>query len=430
MKGFDLPKELLLGCATAATQIEGGDVNVNWYDWSLKGRVGKGESSIVGAGHWDRVVEDVALLSELNQQVYRMSLEWSRIEPREGEWSAEGIEHYREELKLLRSKGITPLVTLHHFSCPQWFQERGAWLAPDAVETFVRFAEKAVGEFGDLVAEWCTINEPNVFANDSYLDGKYPPGADGDLGAYIKVSAALIRAHLKAYKSIHRIRTTMGWHDTQVGFAHHLAVFEPANIFAVPGMAINHHMFHEIYFKGFVEGKLVFPLGSGFPEGRGRFCDFIGINYYSRHLFQPVWRPATLFVSPGVDPATPAEQLNDLGWEIYPEGLSHWARKVWKRYKLPLVITENGIPDAADAKRWVFIKEHLAQVKTLIDEGVRITRYCYWSFLDNLEWNDGYGPRFGLVEVDYKTMRRTVRPSALKYAHVCGSHRVPEEELP
>jgi beta-glucosidase len=125
MAGFTLPKELLLGTATAATQIEGGDVNCNWYYWSLAGRVGGGESSLPGAGHWDRVEEDVELMASLNLECYRMSVEWSRIEPRPGEWSSEGIAHYRGEFELLAAKGIKTLVTLHHFSCPQWFQERG-----------------------------------------------------------------------------------------------------------------------------------------------------------------------------------------------------------------------------------------------------------------------------------------------------------------
>jgi len=169
--GFDLPKELLLGSASAATQIEGGDTNSNWYYWSLAGRVGHGESSLAGADHWNRYVEDTELLSELRQECYRMSLEWSRIEPRPGEWSREGIEHYRKELELLSAKGIRPHVTLHHFSCPQWFQERGGWLAPAAVERFLAFVRRAVEEYGDLVAEWCTINEPNVLVNGSYVDG-------------------------------------------------------------------------------------------------------------------------------------------------------------------------------------------------------------------------------------------------------------------
>lgn len=428
-EGFDLPAGLLLGSATAPTQIEGGDTNCNWYAWSLAGRVGQGESSLGGADHWKRWREDVELLAGLGQQCYRMGLEWSRLEPRPGEWSADGLAHYREEIGLLRQRGIVPLVTLHHFSCPQWFQERGGWLAPDAVDCFLRYVTYAVSQLGDLVAEWCTINEPNVFANDSYMDGKYPPGGQGDIGAYFKVARNLILAHLRAYRAIHRIRQEQGHAATQptrVGFAHHLAVFEPAgrHPLARLGCALQDYLFHTIFFRGFVEGRLVFPLGHGQPEGPGIFCDYLGINYYSRHLFRRSWNPAKLFATPGTDPTLPPEALNDLGWEIYPPGLYQVARRAWDRYHLPVWITENGIPDAADGQRSRFIAEHLWQLRRLAGEGVAVERYYHWSFLDNLEWNDGYGPRFGLVEVDYRTMDRHVRPSARYYAAICKSRRV------
>ena len=427
MASFDLPKELLLGSATAAAQIEGGDVNCNWYAWSLAGRVGKGESSLGGAGHWDRVEEDVALLSSLNQECYRMSIEWSRIEPEQGAWSPEGLAHYRRELELLAAAGIKPHVSLHHFSCPQWLQERGGWLAPDAVERFLAFARRVVEEYADLAAEWTTINEPNVLANSSYMEGNFPPGAKGDMGGYFRASRALIEAHCRAYALIHEIRDVRGYPEpTRVGFAHHLAVFAPKNALAALGTALSDFLFHRIFFAGFVEGRLLPPLGFGKPFGRpganGLFCDFIGVNYYSRHLFTACARPP--FAAEGVDPK--AADRNDLGWEIYPQGLFEVCLATWKRYALPIHITENGIADASDSRRGRFIIDHLAQVRRLLDAGVKVERYFHWSLMDNLEWHDGYGPRFGLVEVDYATMERKPRPSARLYAEICATKRVPE----
>lgn len=425
MKAFDLPPALLFGSATAATQIEGGDRNVNWYHWSLAGKVAGGESSLPGSGHWDRLEADTDLLAAMNQQCYRLSLEWSRLEPQEGQWSAEGLAHYRRELTLLRRKNIVPIVTLHHFSCPQWFQDRDAWLAPDAVETFLRFVSFVVENLGDLVDEWCTINEPNVFVNETYMDGHFPGGRKDDLGACLKASDQLIRAHLKAYHLIHRIRRDKGFAGvTKVGFAHHAAVFEAGSWGAVPGTWFSDRLFHQMFLRGFVEGKLILPLGTGRPEGRGTFCDFVGINYYSRHRFRVNANPATLFAGP-VDPVVPAERRNDLGWEIYPSGLFQVAKGVWDRYHLPLFITENGIADARDEKREAFLRDHLAEVKRLLDAGAEVQRYCHWSFIDNFEWQQGYAPRFGLVEVDYTTMERRVRPSGLFYAEVCRTHRVP-----
>ncbi|MDC7127101.1 MAG: glycoside hydrolase family 1 protein [Spirochaetales bacterium] len=429
MADFNLPKKLLLGSATAATQIEGGDKNCNWYQWSLDGKVGNGESSLTGADHYNRFKEDINLLAELNQQCYRMSIEWSRIEPSKGKWSSDGIAHYREELSLLREKGILPLVTLHHFSCPQWFQDKGGWTADTAVEDFISFCEKVVEEFGDIVNEWCTINEPNVFANDTYMDGKYPPGHFGDMKSYFKVSRNMVIAHIKAYKLIHRIRTEKGFSgETAVGFAHHLAYFESSRkgLLASLGRGLITRLFQTVYFKGMVEGQLIAPLGSGYPEGKGCYCDFIGVNYYSRHIITPTLNPGALFGTIDFDPNVPDERKNDLGWEIYPPGLYKVIKKCWDKYKLPIHVTENGLPDADDGKRASFIREHLKEVKHLLDDGVDVRRYYYWSLLDNLEWNDGYGPRFGLIEVDYNTMERHVRPSAEYYAEVCKNHMVKE----
>ncbi|TGK44720.1 glycoside hydrolase family 1 protein [Leptospira andrefontaineae] len=424
---FELPKEFLLGSATAATQIEGGDTNNNWYAWSLAGKVGNGESSITGADHYRRYVEDIELLSQLHQECYRMSIEWSRIEPKQGEWSTVGVEHYRDEFQRLIKAGIKPLVTLHHFSCPQWYQEKGGWLSKDAVEDFMRFVDFSVKSFGDLVSEWCTINEPNVFANDSYMDGKYPPGSHGDIAAYMKVTKNLILVHLKSYKLIHKIRKELGFKgETKVGFAHHLAIFEPFNShpLAKLGCFLSDYLFHEIHMKGFIEGKLCFPVGFGYPEGKGIFCDFIGINYYSRHLFKASYNPGNLFATPLVDPSISESEKNDLGWEIYPEGIHKVCHRAWDKYKLPIYITENGIPDEKDEKREKYIIDHLYQIKLLLDEGVKVERYYHWSFLDNLEWNDGYGPRFGLVEVDYATMKRKPRLSALRYAEICRTKKI------
>jgi beta-glucosidase len=298
-------------------------------------------------------------------------------------------------------------------------------LAPDAVETFLRFTAHVVEGLGDLVDEWCTINEPNVFVNETYMDGHHPGGRVNDLAGCLKAATNLIRAHWGAYELIHRLRGAKGLSGTKVGFAHHLAVFEPATWGARLGTWFSNHLFHEIFWKGFVEGRLVFPLAGGKAPGHGPYCDFVGINYYSRHLFRVNGNPATLFAGPTVDPAVPAERLNDLGWEIYPSGLFQVVKAAWDRYRLPVFITENGIADARDEKRERYLRDHLAEVKRLLDAGVDVQRYCHWSFTDNFEWQQGYSPRFGLVEVDYATMQRTVRPSGRFYAEICRTHRVP-----
>ncbi len=428
MKPIIFPKDFLFGSATAASQIEGNDPNTNWYHWGEQGKIDRNESPITACDHYHRYKEDIELMESLNQETYRMSIEWSRLEPKKGEWSQVGIDHYRDELELLLAKNIKPLVTLHHFSIPQWMQEEGGFLSPNSVDYFIEFTKKVVECYGDVINEYCTINEPNVFVNDTYLDGKYPPGDKGNLSGYFKASKNLMVCHLKAYVLIHKMRKEMGYSDTKVGFAHHLAYFTPKNPLLKPSRKLMDYLFHGIFFRGMVEGKIRGVKVPEAPRG-GVYCDFLGINYYSRHLIVPSFDIGMLFGKITFDPSVPKNRLNDLGWEIYPKGLYKMLRRTYRKYKMPLYITENGIPDKADAKRGQFIVEHLLQVKKLLDKGVDVQRYYHWSLLDNLEWNEGYAPKFGLVEVNYETQERTPRPSAYLYSRICKEKQISEDLL-
>lgn len=431
MKSIRLPKEFLFGSATAATQIEGGDRNSNWYHWGLQGKISNNESPIVAADHYNRVEEDIRLMKEMNHEIYRMSIEWSRIEPQEGVWSEEGISHYQKEIKALLKTGIKPLITLHHFSHPQWFEEMGQWTNKNSVMYFLRFTKKIVSSIGHDVCEFCTINEPNVFVNDTFMEGKYPPGNKDDIKSYFKASRHLIIAHLKTYEMIHMMREKMGYNDTLVGIAMHMAYFDVSGnkLLTRVSKKLMDYSFHKLFLNGMVEGHLTFPIGSGYPLGKGRFCDFLGINYYSRHLIHSSSNPAMLFGEVRVDETLPDEKVNDLGWEIYPEGLYRVVKKVYELYKIPIYITENGIPDVNDIKRSKFIYEHILEIKRLLEENVDIRRYYHWSLLDNLEWNDGFSPRFGLVEVNYDTQERTIRKSGRFYSELCRSKEVTEEMI-
>jgi len=171
MEPFALPEDFLLGTATASLQIEGGDRNNSWYRWVQTGHVKDGSSCIVADDHWNRVSEDIELMKQLHQQTYRMSLEWSRIEPARGQFNKDAIQHYRRELQQLTSAGIRPLVTLHHFSNPLWLEDAGAWTNPDVISLFERYTAYVVENLGDLVSDWCTINEPNVYLASGYVLG-------------------------------------------------------------------------------------------------------------------------------------------------------------------------------------------------------------------------------------------------------------------
>jgi beta-glucosidase len=394
LKELILPGHILLGSATAATQIEGGDKNSNWYHWSLKGRIANNESSLVAADHYNRVEEDIKLMTEMNHEVYRLSIEWSRFEPKEGVWSEEGIDHYRNEIKALLKVGIKPLVTLHHFSHPQWFEEKGAWTSKGCIFYFKRFAEKVIEAIGSDVSEYCTINEPNVFVNDTYLDGKYPPGRKNDMISYFKAAKNMIRAHLQVYELIHRMRKKMGYSDTMVGIAMHLAYFDVIGQKPLARLSrkLMDYSFHQIFLNGMVAGRLTFLLGMGSSSRGVSSCDFLGVNYYSRHIIHSSLNPAMLFGEVKVEKNLLDHKVNDLGWEIYPEGLYRVIKAEFGKYNLPIYITENGIPDEKDRKRARFIYDHL-------------------------------------VEVDYETQERRIRKSGRFYGEICKSKKITEEMI-
>ncbi len=431
MKEFNLPKDFLLGSATAASQIEGNDYNTNWYHWYEQGMIENNDNPFIASDHFHHLKEDLAILKELNQDVYRMSIEWSRIEPREGEWSVEGLKYYRREIKALLKAGIKPLVTLHHFSHPQWFEEKGQWTSDEAVRYFLRFVKVLVINLGDLISEYCTINEPNVMAMGSYLTGEFPPGKKDDLKSYFKVSKNFIIAHIKAYELIHKIRERKGFTDTKVGFAMHYTYLEadkkcPMTKHSVKAM---NYLFHTIFEKGFFEGKASLPICFNIKRKYDSYCDFMGINYYTRHVIYPSKNIAMLFGEAEIDRTIPKGELSDLGWQIYPDGLYNVVKAAYEKYPMPVYITENGIADDADEKRVNYIYEHLKAVSNLIEDGVDVKRFYYWSTMDNLEWSHGYWPRFGLVEIDYENGKRTIRKSGRFYSEICKNKKVTNEMI-
>ncbi|MEW6264912.1 MAG: glycoside hydrolase family 1 protein [Thermodesulfobacteriota bacterium] len=411
METFRLPDDLLLGVATSATQIEGGETNHSWYRWSSQaGRTKDGKDTSVANDHWHRVDQDLELMRRLNVQTYRLGLEWSRLEPRPGEFSLEAARHYRDEISQLREAGLTPLVTLHHFSNPLWLEDDGGWTNPQVVGLFERYTDFCVRQLGDLVSDWVTINEPNVYLTFGYTRGIWPPGRN-DLRAFGKGARLMIAAHIAAYRTIHRRRREMGLGDTKVGLAHHLRVFTPKHGRLLEKMVCRMYerLFHDMFIVGAAEGRLLPPLGLGRPRGRGDYQDFFGVNYYSRDIisFSPA-RYGEMFGRFEVKAGAP---VNDLGWEIYPEGLYTLCARYYKRYGQPIYITENGTPDARDAFRAKYIYDHLRQIKLLRDDGVDVRRYYHWTLMDNFEWAEGYTARFGLIEVDFDTQARTIRPS-------------------
>ena len=419
---FELPKSFLLGSATASLQIEGGDRNNNWFRWCEQKRIKDGSHCVSADDHWNRVDEDIALMKKLNHQVYRLGIEWSRIEPAKGEFDKAAVNHYRDEITKLKAAGIEPLVTLHHFSNPLWMEDAEAWTNPESIDLFVRYARFVVENLGDLVSKWVTINEPNVYLAFGYVFGLWPPGENSIL-KYFKGAKHMAKAHIAAYRLIHEIRKSMNKTDTQVGVAYHIRLYDPKkNTGLTRWVARNvENLFQDIFINAMTTGKFTFPIGHGYPMGKAVVADFFGINYYTRDMISFAWNPGMLFAK--LDVKEDSER-NDLNWEIYPEGLTRVLKKYHERFHLPILITENGTCDAKDAFRTKYIYTHLKAVKDALDAGVDVREYYHWSTMDNFEWVEGESAKFGLIEVDYSNQKRTIRRSGEFYGEALKNKAV------
>jgi beta-glucosidase len=430
MNPLQLQKNFMMGSATAATQIEGGDQNNSWYRWCREsGHIHDGSSCIRADDHWNRYREDIQLMKELHHDIYRMGIEWSRIEPEQGKFDLAAVRHYRDEISLLLQNSIKPLVTLHHFSNPLWFEDMGGWENKNAAALFTRFTNLIVNELGDLVSDWVTINEPNVFLINGYERGIWPPGKKNIL-AMFKAFRNIALAHIQSYREIHQIRAKRCFPgETRVGVAHHLRIFDPAdNRFRnkFPAKIIQ-YLSQDLFLESMGHGKFSFPLGFGnYPLGRGKYYDFIGINYYTRDIVSLAFEPANMFGKLTVKNNAPC---NDLGWEIYPEGLYRLCTLYYQKYQASIFITENGICDAADSRRAKFLYDHLQQVTRLQQEGIPVERYYHWSLIDNFEWLEGESAAFGLIANNYETQQRTVRKSGQFYGEICAKKAITEEMI-
>ena len=412
---FKLKDGLLLGSATAATQIEGGDENNNWARFAAEGKVKDGSSPVTASGHYTRVREDIDLMAEMGLQIYRFGIEWSRIEPRRGEYDAEAIFHYREEIEYMIEKGIKPLLTIHHFTNPLWFEDMGAFEHKDSPEIFLSLTKKVVEAFGDIVSEYITINEPNVYATNSLLWGYWPPEKKS-MAALVNCFSNMTAAHILSYNYIHEKRRQMGYDDTRVSFANHLRVFEPKNPknpFHRIASSLSEYLFQGAITEAMMTGRCAFPVLRRKGVKKGKYHDFIGINYYSRST-----------VTGFSDGVREDCYKNDLGWEIYHEGLIELANRLGKKYGGEVYVTENGTCDNTDSFRARFVYDQLKMISEIENP---ITRYYHWSFMDNFEWKEGERERFGLVYVDYKTQKRTVKESGKLYSSIIQAGGVTEE---
>ena len=401
-KTIKFPKDFLWGVSTSAYQIEGGIKN-DWSGWEkspervkqLK-KAGKNPADFIcgqACDSYNKHEEDIKLVKELNCGAYRFGIEWARIEPQEGKFDKNVIKHYRQMLKAVKAQNLKVVLTLWHWTNPSWLANQGGWYNKKSVEAFTRYTEFVINELGDLVDYWITMNEPMVHVLNGHVTGIFPPNKKSLFKAR-RAFKNLAKAHIITYEIIHR-----KYPKAQVSITKLTNYFEPARKFCLNEVAMAKlaHYFWNHKFLSKIKDSL----------------DFIGLDYYFHDRI--IWRPPFI--------KNKNEKITDMGWEIYPKGLYKVLKYVAK-FKKPIMIIENGLADEDDNQRADFIKEHLRYIHKAIDEGIDVIGYFHWSLLDNFEWAEGYGPKFGLYSVNRKTLARTARSSAKVYAQICKKNEV------
>lgn len=428
MNGKEFPQGFLWGAATSSHQIEGGNTANDWWEWEQAGKTT--DKSGAACGSFERYAEDFDLAKSLGHTAHRFSIEWSRVQPEENRWDENAIGHYREVAKALKTRGLEPVVTLHHFTLPAWFSKLGGWEHPKAAEYFAAYAKTMVRALGPDIRFWITINEPNVLTFKGYLEGTWPPGKQSVWASW-PATCGIVRAAYRSYAAIHAEYKKQAWPVCRVGVAQHLMCTDPSDPArrADRAAASRRKFFNNDIFLRLLMGKaddwIVILAGC---SGKGRAMDFIGVNYYFREIIRavstgPFWEKSIGAVD-REHPEFKTSEKNDLDWLVYPDGLRRVVLEASRTYKLPILITENGICTHDEEQRARFIRSHLTALRAAIDEGAEVFGYLYWSLLDNFEWSIGYAPKFGLIAVDPATLKRTVKPSALDYSQICRSNRV------
>jgi len=401
----DFPADFYWGAATASYQVEGGIDNCDWAEAARQGRV---PDCGLACDHYNRYEADFDLAKELGHTAHRFSIEWSRIEPEEGQFDRIAIEHYREVLQALKDRNIKPFVTIWHFTLPLWFSRSGSFERHDSPEIFARYAAFVVQELGDLCEHFSTMNEPNVFGSNGWLRGSWPPfkrfaltdlvsitnsgnnfedKADKgikNIFLYNRVMKNLAKAHNAAYAAIKSISPA-----TEVSVVKHVIVFDAnANPINKIKAAIANYSWTRIFMNRTHE-----------------CCDSIGLNYYFYTQFgdKRDWKKT------------------DMDWNFAPEHI-YKALHMLARYKLPIFVSEAGLADHDDSDRAEYITRQIDGVKQAIADGVDVRGHLYWSLMDNYEWALGFDKQFGLIKINYDTLEREIRPSALVYKDLIEKH--------
>lgn len=412
-------KSFLVGAATAAHQVEGNNTHSDYWAMERMKSTSFAEPSQDAVDHYHRYEEDIDLMAKAGLNCYRFSIEWARIEPAEGEFDSQALEHYRKVLRCCQKKGITPIVTLHHFTSPKWLIEKGGWEAASTVEYFRRYCVYIAENLGSELEYVITINEANMGLQLSTIAKRYLrkmllPGkkeTDGKAQVGINLKQMLANQKRAAAENLEVFgveklatfvsqRTEKG--DLLIMQAHAAArdAIKALCSHLKVGLSLS---LHDIQWEKGGKGKAAREWHTEFehylPFIQGD--DFLGIQNYARTRFHFFGQ---------MDPPKGA-RLTQMQYEFYPQALENVIRKVHRAFSGELIVTENGIATEDDGQRREFIQQALAGVQSCIRDGIPVKGYCYWSLLDNFEWQKGFSMTFGLIAVDRQTQTRYPKES-------------------
>tara|TARA_B100000886_G_scaffold99440_1_gene65976 strand:+ start:1735 stop:3003 length:1269 start_codon:yes stop_codon:yes gene_type:complete len=418
MNELKFPEKFLFGTAVASYQVEGGIYNNDWTIWENKSNSVCVEPCNEACKHYEMLDQDIELLKELGIKAFRFSIEWSRIEPTEGNYDNVAINHYVEKANKLISNKITPIITFHHFTTPEWLFNKGSWLNPNADEYFDKYVEKLMKNLPNEIEFFNTINEPGIFAFFGYFStNKFPPGIANET-KFIQASENIMSAHKKALKTIKKYNQ-----NAKVGMTHALQEWEDSD---------NNKL--KAYLKYHLEDKF---LDASIDD------DFIGLQTYTivrfpKNIFLKVFNALLLNIGPirkyilpriiqifaGRNGAITSEtRITKMGYEYRPEAVLYNLKRLNKIYPdKDIFITENGIATDNDDERIEFVTTVLKDVHNFQSEHKNVIGYLYWSLLDNFEWDLGYQMNFGLVEVNKETYERVPHRSASWFGNISSSN--------
>ncbi len=377
-----VPAGFLWGVSTAGYQYEGYDNTSNWAKWDADGKTVERNSG--AADGMNRYTQDIELAASLGTNAFRTSIEWARVEPREGVIDQKAVAYYHDLLKQLKGNGQTPIITLHHFATPQWFNDQGGWENGANAEKFGRWAAFVAKEFGNDIEYYITHNEPNVYVAGAFLAGAMPPGKKNPIAA-LKAVNTMVKGHRLAYHAIHQNDA-----QSKVSFNWYTAEWALRGL-----MGVGDESEAEKAVKA-DEGGMMNSMAS---ENGNRTIDYVSFDYYCK---------------------LSAKQLLNLPrqdrWEVYPVGMYNALKRFHKRYNLPILIAENGMATwdgQARADRWTraaYLVAHVREMQRAMAEGVPVLGYVHWSITDNYEWGS-FSPRFGLFRVECRDKNYTRIPT-------------------